>query len=400
MAPAALAAAALALPLAVSAALRQPLLRVADNAAMAAASVAVGAPEGQAPPEVATTLQDMNDVMLNTRNLFAQSVDRLNGDGERLRQEFQAQSAHVSDLELEKASLQAQVVREKQKLSQELESFKQKMIAKLTELQANNRRLEETNMQLSSTNNRCTSELEDEKAKKETLMKKLNGMASMFNNQQYAVRQIIEQQQQRVSEEVSSDMKDAAAAAATVPSLATEPAYQAPPLVVPPVDVAVAAPGQAFPPLSAPAAPVVPASLEVPTLSAAAPDFSMAPPASAVAAPPARGQPPPRPVPTVAAAPAKAATSKAAQPSAGAALPAHAQPTPRHTAATATATPAGRAATKTTPAKASTTHELSDDEQLKMLHSEVAKLEQSVGKEDGGDELLSSDEEGAALGAL
>merc|ERR1719379_2647550 len=83
------------------------------------------------------------------------------------------------------------------------------MAHKMGELEASNRQLEETNMRLSSQNDRCSAELESEKTKTEHLVRKLKKMAATFNHQQSMVREVIEQQQKRVDEEVSNDVRDA-----------------------------------------------------------------------------------------------------------------------------------------------------------------------------------------------
>merc|ERR1719160_1335401 len=95
----------------------------------------------------------------------------------------------------------------------ELEVFKQKMVAKITDLKTTNRRLEETNMQLVSSNDKLAQELEAEKGKKAELLKKLKKMATMFTNQQQSMQQIIQSNSMKLEGEVADDVKDAMSAA-------------------------------------------------------------------------------------------------------------------------------------------------------------------------------------------
>lgn len=166
----------------------------------------------QDPPEVNYALQDLQDAM-QIKSQFNSFLDRVNADTDKLRGALENQASKMSDLELEKQSLQSQMQNEKARLQHELEVFKQKMIAKITDLKTTNRRLEETNMQLVSSNDKLTSELEAEKQKKEVLVKKLKKMATMFDNQQVSVQKIIQQNSQRIENEVNNDVNDALHAA-------------------------------------------------------------------------------------------------------------------------------------------------------------------------------------------
>merc|ERR550514_994669 len=150
---------------------------------------------------------------MQIKGQFNNFLDRVNSDADKLHAALENQASKVSDLELEKQSLQNQMQNEKARLSHELEVFKQKMIAKITDLKTTNRRLEETNMQLVSNNDKLASELEAEKGKKEVLVKKLKKMASMFDKQQLSVQNIIQQNSQRLESEVNSDVSEALYAA-------------------------------------------------------------------------------------------------------------------------------------------------------------------------------------------
>lgn len=360
---------------------KQPLLSRQDENLMDAAAAAVrpaSAVVSVSLPQVATTLQDMNDVMLTTKTRFTELVDRLSADSERLRQEFQQQQQVISDVQLEKASCQAQMEREKQKVNQELEAFKQKLIAKLTELQTANRRLEETNQQISATNDKLSQDLENEKAKKEALMQKLRKMASNFNNQQLAVRQIMEQQQKRVSDEVSSDMKDADATIGDLGQLPHLGAYLGPSGGLPTLD-GLPSLDEALPMAGAAPAPMVATVAQA--LPVAPPAVRVAPVASPA---PAVMPPPPQPhraqAPQAVAAAAAPRAPPAARPAPAAVVAV--QPRPVAPAVAAAAVPPPRA--NPSSVEAATAHALEDDEQLKMLHSEVAKLEMSVKNGDSG----------------
>jgi len=117
------------------------------------------------PADVQYALQDLQDAM-QIKGQFNNFLDRVNSDADKLHAALENQASKVSDLELEKQSLQNQMQNEKARLSHELEVFKQKMIAKITDLKTTNRRLEETNMQLVASNDKLNSELEAEKGKK------------------------------------------------------------------------------------------------------------------------------------------------------------------------------------------------------------------------------------------
>merc|ERR1719359_2737467 len=160
------------------------------------------------PADVQYALQDLQDAM-QIKGQFNNFLDRVNSDADKLHAALENQASKVSDLELEKQSLQNQMQNEKARLSHEPEVFKQKMIAKITDLKTTNRRLEETNMQLVASNEKLTSELEAEKGKKQLLVKKLKKMATMFDKQQQSVQNIIQQNSQRIENEVNSDVSDA-----------------------------------------------------------------------------------------------------------------------------------------------------------------------------------------------
>merc|ERR1719262_1313317 len=164
------------------------------------------------PAEVTYAMQDLQDA-LQIKGQFNNFLDRVNADTDKLHAALENQGSKISDLELEKQSLQNQMQNEKARLSHELEVFKQKMIAKITDLKTTNRRLEETNMQLVSSNEKLTSELEAEKGKKELLVKRLKKMAAMFDKQQQSVQTIIQQNSQRLESEVNNDVSDALYAA-------------------------------------------------------------------------------------------------------------------------------------------------------------------------------------------
>merc|ERR1719359_2503049 len=160
------------------------------------------------PADVQYALQDLQDAM-QIKGQFNNFLDRVNSDADKLHAALENQASKVSDLELEKQSLQNQMQNEKARLSHELEVFKQKMIAKITDLKTTNRRLEETNMQLVASNEKLNTELEAEKGKKEILVKKLKKMATMFDKQQQSVQTIIQQNAQRIEGEVNSDVTEA-----------------------------------------------------------------------------------------------------------------------------------------------------------------------------------------------
>lgn len=159
-------------------------------------------------PEVTYAMQDLQDAM-QIKGQFNNFLDRVSADNEKLHSALESQGSKISDLELEKQSLQQQMQSEKARLSHELEVFKQKMIAKITDLKTTNRRLEETNMQLVSSNEKLTAELEAEKGKTQLLVKKLKKMATMFDKQQQSVQNIIQQNSQRIENEVNSDVSEA-----------------------------------------------------------------------------------------------------------------------------------------------------------------------------------------------
>merc|ERR1719359_1111756 len=160
------------------------------------------------PADVQYALQDLQDAM-QIKGQFNNFLDRVNSDADKLHAALENQASKVSDLELEKQSLQEQMQNEKARLSHELEVFKQKMIAKITDLKTTNRRLEETNMQLVASNDKLNSDLEAEKGKKQVLVKKLKKMATMFDKQQKSVQTIIQQNAQRIEGEVNSDVTEA-----------------------------------------------------------------------------------------------------------------------------------------------------------------------------------------------
>jgi hypothetical protein len=157
-------------------------------------------------------MQDLSDAM-QIKPQFSAFLNRVNTDADKLHNALEAEGAKVADLELEKQSLQGEMRNEKQRLTHELEVFKQKMIAKITDLKTTNRRLEETNMQLVSSNDKLSQELETEKGKKAVLVKKLKKMAAMFTRQQESMQQVIQSNSMKLEGEVNDDVKNALSAA-------------------------------------------------------------------------------------------------------------------------------------------------------------------------------------------
>merc|ERR1719387_820971 len=144
---------------------------------------------------------------MQIKGQFNNFLDRVNADADKLHAALENQASKVSDLELEKQSLQNQMQNEKARLTHELEVFKQKMIAKITDLKTTNRRLEETNMQLVASNDKLAQELEAEKGKKAELIKKLKKMAAMFTRQQESMQQVLQSKMMKVESEVTDDVK-------------------------------------------------------------------------------------------------------------------------------------------------------------------------------------------------
>jgi len=178
-------------------------------------------------PEVGVAMQDLSDAM-NIKPQFNSFLNRVNADTDKLHHALDVESSKISDLELEKQSMQSEMANEKQRLTHELEVFKQKMIAKITDLKTNNRRLEETNMQLVSSNDKLAQELEAEKGKKAELVKKLKKMAAMFTRQQESMQQVLQSNSMKLESEVSDDVKDAMSAADSSEQYTATPAIHQP----------------------------------------------------------------------------------------------------------------------------------------------------------------------------
>jgi hypothetical protein len=253
------------------------------------------------------------------------------------------------------------------------------MIAKITDLKTTNRRLEETNMQLVSSNDKLASELQTEKGKKEVLVKRLKKMASMFDKQQQSVQTIIQQNSQRLESEVNNDVNDALYAATDsegnqlaaptqtytapvrTPTMTSAPAEEEDALKLPPGldDDEDEAPV----PHVQHAAPVRPAVQSQPKAAPHGGEMKKAVSAAASAAAAHAKQ-------AVAEAAAKAKAAADAKVQAEMAS----KPKPAPKAAAPVAPPVPKAAPK--PASSA------DDEQLKALRSEVESLEDSVKNDD------------------
>eukprot|EP00746_Dinoflagellata_sp_MGD_P005567 gnl/MRDRNA2_/MRDRNA2_110798_c0_seq1.p1 gnl/MRDRNA2_/MRDRNA2_110798_c0~~gnl/MRDRNA2_/MRDRNA2_110798_c0_seq1.p1 ORF type:complete len:419 (-),score=155.41 gnl/MRDRNA2_/MRDRNA2_110798_c0_seq1:15-1271(-) len=328
-------------------------------------------------PEVNYAMQDLQDAM-TIKSQFNNFLDRVNADTDKLRGALENQASKVSDLELEKQSLQSQMQNEKARLQHELDVFKQKMIAKITDLKTTNRRLEETNMQLVSNNDKLASELEAEKRKKEVLVKKLKKMATMFDKQQASVQNIIQQNSQRIESEVNSDVSDALNVATDNDSLsvpAATPAYTAP-VHSPPMNSASEEEEDAL---------KLPPGLDDDEEEAPVQHAMPKPQAQPVVAPQ------PKPAPAAHGGEIKKAVSAAASSAA-----AHARQAVAEAAAKAKATadakvqaekaskpkPAPKAAAPAPSVPQAAPKASADDEQLKALRSEVERLEDSVKNDD------------------
>jgi len=296
------------------------------------------------PPEAGMAIQDLSDAM-QIKPQFNAFLNRVNADTDKLHNALEVESAKVGDLELEKQSLQGQMHNEKQRLTHELEVFKQKMIAKITDLKTTNRRLEETNMQLVSSNDKLASELEAEQGKKGLLVKKLKKMAYMFSRQQQNVQQIIQSNSMKLESEVTDDVKevetateDSSASPREIHRPAPRPAVDADTEELDDDEVTkIAGAEDGDSTLSAPTKPVAPVAQPVP--------------------PPAKVSQPQ--------APKQKMMNKIAV-----ARPASTPVAPQKAPAPVVVAPAPKAALKI---KAS-----ADDEQLKALRAEVENLEQGV----------------------
>jgi len=150
-------------------------------------------------PAVVNALQDMVDASSATKAQFSAFSDRVYSDVDRLQHEFQKERQEISDLKLEKQSMQAEQDKQRVKLGRELDEFKRRTLGKLTDLQAENKRLEEHNTILTTTNAKLGTDLEAERSKKEVMIKKLKKFAELFNHQNQVVNQMYQQQQKRVA---------------------------------------------------------------------------------------------------------------------------------------------------------------------------------------------------------
>lgn len=345
------------------------------------------------------SLQDMVDAATATKAQFSAFTDRVNANVDKLQHDFQKERTEIADLKLERQSVKAEQESQRVKLGRELEEFKHRTLGKLADLQADNKRLEETNTQLVATNTKLATDLESERSKKEVLVKKLKKMAALFNHQSSVVEQMIHQQQTRVADEVSVDMKDALDLAGASSSDSTPEAKELPTIpVAPPVEkapapvdsieAAMTLPGDASlattPSTATPAWMLAsaPAPGRLSPIATPAVSLPRATPVAAthVAAP--RGPRrlrvlnTPRPPPTLARAPAAAAgvTEQVVAP------PAVQVPPPVFPAPTISSH-RGHAAAVVQPASAN-----ADDEQLKSLRAEVENLESSVNDEDGAED--------------
>jgi len=303
-------------------------------------------------------------------------LDRVSADTDKLHGALENQGSKISDLELEKQSLQNQMQNEKARLSHELEVFKQKMIAKITDLKTTNRRLEETNMQLVSSNDKLNTELEAEKSKKELLVKKLKKMASMFAKQQQSVQNIIQQNSQRIESEVSSDVNDALYAANDPESAAVAAPTNVAPVRAP---VATAITEEEEDAMKLP--PGLDDEEDEAPQQHAVPKPTAVPQAQPVVAPRPKAAPHVGEIKKAVSAAASSAAARARKAVEAAAMKAkatadakvQAEPKP----APAAVAPATAKASPKAPLKAS-----EDDEQLKALRAEVERLESSVKTDD------------------
>lgn len=340
--------------------------------ASAACSFAAQGSIVEDPPEVNYALQDLSEAM-QIKPQFNNFLNRVSTDADKLHAALQSESAKIGDLELEKQSLQTETAQEKERLSQELETFKQKMIAKVTDLKTTNRRLEQTNMQLVATNDKLAQQLEGEKSKKELLVKKLKEMAMMFNKQQQNVQMIISQNSKRLESEVSVDVQDAMSAATAQSA---------------PMPAAMPAPTPDFAESDDVTSKMGTESLEdevedVPAMPHAVPQLQRPPALSAPQSPPMLNVKSPQPaahqrpaVPAVqkaSPAVAKAIADAATRAKAAAEAKVHAEAAKAPGSLKAAAPVAAKAVPKASE----------DDEQLKALRSEVEKLEASVKTDDG-----------------
>jgi len=336
-------------------------------------------------PAVVNALQDMVDASSATKAQFSAFSDRVYSDVDRLQHEFQKERQEISDLKLEKQSMQAEQDKQRVKLGRELDEFKRRTLGKLTDLQAENKRLEEHNTILTTTNAKLGTDLEAERSKKEVMIKKLKKFAELFNHQNQVVNQMYQQQQKRVADEVSLDMKDAMEIAGPAPAPsaamalplipAAPPVVVAAPAVVDPLEAAMTLPAELAAPvlpaavaveLPVPEAAMVPApsNLRRSAAAAAASMPNVASPHAAVAHRRSRVLNTPRPPTAQKMTLAMAPAAGVPPPQAAVVLQPVVQVPPPQ------------------PAQAAKQAPVADDEQLKSLRAEVESLEASVKDDD------------------
>lgn len=336
------------------------------------------APARAETPVAVAALQDMVDASTAAKSQFSAFSDRVNTDVDRLQHEFQKERAEIADLQLEKQSLKSANEQQRLKLGHELEEFKRRTLGKLAELQATDKRLEEQNTVLVTSNQKLASDLEQERGKKDVLVKKLRKMAGMFNHQTTIVQQMVAQQQSHVTDEVNMDMRDALAVAGdngVVPPASVAPSSLPTLDAAPsdPLEAAMTLPGDATNvPSPAPAAPRAVVATAHPRRLRVL--NTPRPAELPLARAPAAGE---APLATASVAAYSAPPVPPAVPAAPPLVP-PAPVVPAPTAAPAQAAP------------------VSDDEQLKSLRAEVEKLEASVNDPQGAPQSAPQ-EAGASL---
>jgi len=140
---------------------------------------------------------------------FNRFSENLHSAADRLLVEFKNQRLRIAELFKETKHLKHKRAEMRAQLMEQLEDFKKRTLSKLTELQSEDARLESVNSKLKAKNEELRTRVVDERARKETLVQKLQRMAGLFKHQSAQVQDLVQQRKRHLEDEVSNTLHDA-----------------------------------------------------------------------------------------------------------------------------------------------------------------------------------------------
>lgn len=158
---------------------------------------------------VDSTVREMREATDDSKAHFTGTSDKIVEAAHRLGEDFVKQHSAITELSKQTKYLEEKRREERKATLEKLEEFKNRTIAKFSDLETKDRRLGKKNSDLKAANEVLTAKITSEKKKKEAVSQELQRMAKLFREQSAQVQDLISKRKQQLETEVESTLRDA-----------------------------------------------------------------------------------------------------------------------------------------------------------------------------------------------